>query len=76
MFASVNARIDKDSSGHFNLTFPNIDHITNQIKKKVYNLCKVDISPVFCHVKVDLSDYDLLELKWSGVSYIDTCLPF
>ena len=39
------------------------------------HLYKVDISRVFCHLKIDPSDYDLLGLQWDG-AYVDTCLPF
>ena len=78
--ASVNAGIDKDSylGVDFNLTFPTIDHITNEIKKmgRGCYLYKVDVSRAFRHVKVDPSDYDLLGVKWRDASFIDTCLPF
>ena len=37
---------------------------------------KVDVSRAFCHVRLDLREYDLLGLKWGDVTYVDTCIPF
>ena len=77
--ASVNAGIDKDSylGSKFCLTFPTVDHITDELKKlgRGALLYKIDVSRAFRHVKVDPGDYDLLGLDWHG-RYVDTCVPF
>ena len=77
---SVNSGIDKDSylGTEFNLTFPTIDHIVNEVKQagRGCHVFKVDVSRAFCHVKVDPGDLDLLGLEWRGASYLDTCVPF
>ena len=69
--ASVNAGIDKSSylTSIFELTFPTVDDITSELKSlgRGALLYKVDISRVFCHVKVDPGDYDLLGLYWKGL---------
>ena len=61
----------------FVLTLPTIDHITNKIKQlgKGSLIYKVNISRVFCHIKIDPRDYFLLGLKHKNY-YLDTCLPF
>ena len=78
--ASVNLGIDKDLylATNFDLTFPNVDHITDAVKivGPGAHLFKIDISRAFRHVKIDLFDLDLLGLRWRHVTYIDTCLSF
>ena len=77
---SVNSGIDKDSylGTEFNLTFPTIHHIVNEVKQagRGCHVFKVDVSRAFRHVKVDPGDLDLLGLEWKGASYLDTCVPF
>ena len=77
---SVNSGIDKDSylGTEFNLTFPTIDHIVNEVKQagRGCHVFKVDVSRAFRHIKVDPGDLDLLGLEWRGASYLDTCVPF
>ena len=57
--ASVNAGIDKTTylDSRFDLTFPTIDDITNELKAlgKGALLYKIDISQAFHHVKIDPS---------------------
>ena len=62
----------------FALTFPSVDHITNELKclGPAAHSYKVDVSRAFRHVKLDPSDLDLLGLEWHDVTYVDTCLPF
>ena len=76
---SVNAGIDKNSylNTEFALTFPTVDHVTQELKKlgRGAHLFKIDISRAFRHIKVDPADYDLLGLYWNG-HFLDTCVPF
>ena len=78
--ASVNDGIHKDSylATDFCLTFPTVDHITQELKKfgRGCHIYKVDVSRAFRHVKLDPRDYDLLGLRWRDVTYVDTCVPF
>ena len=78
--ASVNDGIHKDSylATDFCLTFPTVDHITQEVKKlgRGCHIYKVDVSRAFRHVKLDPRDYDLLGLRWRDVTYVDTCVPF
>ena len=61
----------------FALTFPAVGGITSELKCLGCGalLYKIDVSRVFCHVKVDPGDYDLLGLYWEGY-YVDSCVPF
>ena len=34
------------------------------------------ISCSFRHIKIDCTDYDLMDLNWRDIAYIDTCLAF
>ena len=76
---SVNDGIDKNSylGTDFSLTFPSIDHITDEVRRigKGAHLYKIDISRAFRHVKIDPGDYDLMGLYWQD-AYLDTCLAF
>ena len=62
----------------FALTFPTVDHITDQLNKlgPGSHLYKVDVSRAFRHIKLDPGDYNLLGLTWCQNVYVDTCLPF
>ena len=75
---SVNGGLAKDhySGTPFLLTLPSLDVITQKVKSlgKGSLLYKIDISRAFCHIKIDLGDYNLLGLKLN--SYFDFCLPF
>ena len=66
--ASVNGGIHKDSylATDFCLTFPTVDHITQEVKKlgRGCHIYKVDVSRAFRHVKLDPRDYDLSGLRW------------
>ena len=64
-------------SSEFELTFPSVDDITDQLKclGRGTLLYKVDDRCALRHIKIDLGDYDLLGLQWNG-TYIDMCLPF
>ena len=70
--ASVNAGIDKFSylNSAFALTFPTVDDIMSELKRlgRGALLCKVDISRVSHHVKLDPGDYDLLGLYWGVIT--------
>ena len=76
---SVNDGVDKNSylGSEFKLTFPTIDHLTEQLVKlgKGAHIYKIDVKRAFRHLKIDPMDYDLLGLQWD-VTYVDTCLPF
>ena len=78
-YYSVNDGIDKHMymGSAFNLTFPTIDDLTNELVQlgKGAHIFKIDVSRAFRHLKIDPLDYDLLGLSWQG-AYIDTCLPF
>ena len=39
-------------------------------------LYKTDLSRAFCHVKIDLKDYNLLSLQIDNEIYYDSSLPF
>ena len=71
--------MDKNSylNTDFILTFPTVDHFTAELKKvgRGAHFCKIDVSRVFHHIKLDPHDYDLLGLKWDDAFYMDTCLP-
>ena len=75
--ASVNDGIHKDSylATDFCLTFPTVDHITQEFGKECH-IYKVDVSHVFHHVKLDPIYYYLLGLCWRDVTYVDICVPF
>ena len=68
---SVNRGIDKNSylGTDFSLHLPTIDHINEQLKilGKVCHLYKIVISRAFTHIKVDLINYNLLDLLWHYV---------
>ena len=76
---SVNTGIPKHQylGTPFVLKLPTVDTITEQVKTlgRGCKLYKVDISPVFRHVKLDPFEYDLLGLRHDRY-YVDTCLPF
>ena len=76
---SVNDGVDKNSymGTEFKLTFPTIDHLTDQLVKigKGAHIYKIDVKRAFRHLKIDPMDYDLLGLQWNA-TYLDTCLPF
>ena len=63
---SVNDGVDKNSylGTEFKLTFPTIDHLTNQLAKieKGAHIYKIDVKRAFRHLKIYPRDYDLLGL--------------
>ena len=77
--ASVKACIASNTylGTDFLLSLPNIDNITNKVKKfgRGSLIFKIDISRAFRHVKVDPPDYPLLGLTLDS-HYFDTCVPF
>ena len=75
----MNDRVDKDGylTSSFSLTFPTIDHLTDELTKIGHgaHIFKVDVRRAFHHLKVDPMDIDLLGLNWNG-HYVDMCIPF
>ena len=75
----VNDSIHKDSylGTDFCLSFPTVVDITSELNDqgRGCHLYKIDTSRAFCHIKVDLADYDLLGLHW-GSDFIDMYVPF
>ena len=63
---------------HFVLTFSTVDNIMDGLNRlgTGTHLYKVDVSHALRHMKLDSFDYDLFGLKWYGVVFHDTCLPF
>ena len=76
---SVNDGVDKDVylNSSFSLTFPTIDHLTDELVKigRDAHIFKVDVRRAFRHLKVDPLYLDLLGLNWDG-HYVDTCVLF
>ena len=76
---SVNAGVTKDTylETPYQLNLPNLDVITNQVKKlgPGCSMYKVDISRAFRHVKLHPYNYDLLGLR-HNYYYVDTYLLF
>ena len=56
---------------------PSVNDITGELRKLGCGtlLYKVDVSHAFCHVKVDLGDYNLLGLEWHS-HCMDACILF
>ena len=76
---SVNsgADLDKYLDTEFELTYPSIDNITNQVLQlgRGCQIFEMDISHKFYHVPIDPGDLDLWGLHW-GHYCIDFLLPF
>ena len=62
---------------NFGFTYPSADNITDEVRKlgKGFQIVKVDISRVFCHLPIDPGDLDLLGLYWDNY-FLDFLLPF
>ena len=79
LVASVNSGIDKNTylDVPFTLTLPTFDNTSSELKSLDCGALvnKIDVSHMFCYLKVDPGDYNLLGLDWHWV-YVNIFLPF
>ena len=61
----------------YELKYPSLDNIGGAIEDMGPDvlLSKIDVSRAFRNLRVDPYDFDVLGLKWKGMSYLDISVP-
>ena len=72
---SVNAHISPDEYSLHYITVDNAVSIIQKLGQGCF-MSKLDIKSAFRNIPVHPSDWELLGMKWNGLYYFDTVLPF